>query len=249
MRHRVRSKGGGGSGGDIIIIPPGIGFTDDFSLGIKLEDSNATPTDADTYAMQFAQTDTIAAQTEAVQLGFSGPDFNDSNAVPTDARSALIRVWLSGSAGTGVTDPGNANGPNDGTLAVISTALAGPTNEVMLSTLGPNVPSGITFSSAILTVWFRARTTLVTSTARIQIEAIAATFTSPVTVFTQSTLAGDTNNLSTPLTFDLVAAGINTLAKLQDMRFRAETIDAAAGVTPAILDVDAAACDIVATSI
>ena len=128
----------------------GAGFTDEFSLNIKLADSNAVPTDADAYAIALAQSETNAEQSELVKLGLSGLD--DSNAEPTDARSALIRVWLSGSAGSGVTNPANANGPNDGTLATISTAVLGDAFEIMLSALGTNVPSGITFSSAILTV-------------------------------------------------------------------------------------------------
>ncbi len=246
MRHRIRSKGGRGGGGDVIIIPPGIGFTDSFSLGIIVSDLNAVPTDDATFQLNALYADNNDVQSDAVQLGIQG--LGDSNAAPTDARSAQIRVWLSGSAGTDVGSPANANGQNDGTLATISTAVLASNPEVMTSALGTNVPSGITFSAAVYHGWFRAQTTLVTSTASVVAHSTSALFTD-ITMFTQSSLGGDTNHLAGTFTFDLIAAGVDTLAKLQSLQIIHQTQDLAAGVTPAILTVDAGAVDITATSI
>lgn len=246
-RARSRSSGPAGGGGTEIVTGD-TGFTDAFEIAIKATDTTSAPTDGATYQIALAQSDSVATPTEAVSLGISGAGVNDSNATPTEARSATIRVWLSGAAGTDVDNPSNANGSNNGTLATISTGVLASNPEILTADLGINVPSGITFSSATLTVWFRAQTTLVTSVAQIEIRALTATF-SDIVVFTQSTLGGDTNNLTTPLTLDLVAAGVDTLAKLQDTQFVAFTQDVAAGVTPAILTLDAASIDIVATSI
>lgn len=231
--------GGGGPSGPA-------GFTDSFSLEIRTTDSNAAPTDDATFQLNALYADTNDVQTEAVSAGIQG--LGDSNDVPTDARSAQIRVWLSGSAGTDVANPANANGQNDGTSAVVSTGVLASNPETMTSALGTNVPSGITFSAAVYHGWFRAQTTLITSTARIIARSTSALF-ADITMFTQSTLGGDTDHLGGTFIFDLIAAGVDTLAKLQSLQIIHETQDVAAGVTPAILTVDAGAVDITATSI
>lgn len=245
-RARSRTSGAvGGSGGDVIITP-GDAFTEDISLEIQVAESNAAPTDDPTFDITLDTADSNATPTEELGLDISG--HSDENATPTDARTALIRVWLSGSAGAGVGTPANANGQNDGTLATISTAVAGAATETMTSALGTNVPSGITFSSAIYRGWVRFQTTLVTSVARLVARSIGGLF-ADITMFTQSTLNGDTNHLAGTFTFDLVAAGVDTLAKLQSLQIIHETTDAVAGVTPAIITVDAGAVDIEVTSI
>lgn len=232
-----------GGGGTVTIEP----FTDTLLIQINAADTQVPPTDNPTFVLNVATADTQAAPTtEDVSLGIQG--LADTVSPPTDSRTALIRVWLSGSAGSGVTNPANADGVNDGALATVSTAVAGSTTEILTSAVGANVPSGITFSSAIYTGWFRAQTSLITSTAKILARSIGALF-ADITMFTQSTLNGDTNHLSGDFTFDLVAAGVNTLAKLQSLQIIHQTTDAAAGVTPAILTVDAGSVDIVVTSI
>lgn len=186
--------------------------------------------------------------TEAVTLSFPSPDFGDTMNTPTDARTALLKVWLANSAGTGVTSPANANGQNDGALATLQTAPAGPTTITMTSDIGVNVGAGLTFTSVLYRGWFEAKTTLITSTCKIVAHSSTAAF-ADITMFTQSTLNGDTNHLSGDFTFDLFAAGVNTLAKLQSLQIVHSTTDAAAGVTPAVLTVDSGSADIVATSI
>lgn len=245
-RARSRTSGAVGGTGGTVIITPGDAFTESIGLTIQTTDANAAPTDNPTFQLNVATSDSNAEPTEAVGLTIGGQA--DTNATPTDARSALIRVWLSASAGAGVTNPANADGQNDAVNATVSTAVAGSTTETMTSALGSNVPSGITFSSANYRGWVRFQTTLITSTARLIARSTSALF-SDITMFTQSTLNGDTNFLDGSFTFDLVAAGVNTLAKLQSLQIVHETVDAAAGVTPAIVTVDAGAVDIVVTSI
>lgn len=221
-------------------------FTDTFTLQINTPDSVTAPTDSPTFVINAAYSDTQTSPTDEVSVGIQG--LGDTFTAPTDARTALLRAWLSGSAGAGVGTPTNADGVNDTTLATITTAPAGAATETMTSAMGAGIPGGITFSAATYTGWFRAQTTLPTSTARVVARSIGALF-ADVTMFTQSTAAGDTTFLVTPLSFDLVAAGINTLAELQSLQIIHETTDAVAGVSPAILTVDAGAVDIVITSI
>lgn len=186
--------------------------------------------------------------TESTTLTFPAGNFDDPNTAPTDARSALLRVWLANSAGTDVSNPANANGANNGVNAVVQTAALASNPETLTSDIGVNVGAGLTFSALTYRGWFRARTTLVTSTAAVIAHSSTAAF-ADITMFTQSTLNGDTNHLGGTFTFDLLAAGVDTLAKLQSLQIFHRTTDAVAGVTPAILDVDAGAADIVATSI
>ena len=186
--------------------------------------------------------------TEAASLTFPAGDFDDANTVPTDTKSALLRVWLANSAGTDVASPANANGANNASNAVVSTAALGSNPETLTSDIGVSVGAGLTFSSLIYRGWFRARTTLITSTAEVVAHSSSGAF-GDIVMFTQSTLNGDTNHLGGTFTFDLLAAGVDTLAKLQTLQILHRCTDAVAGVTPAILDVDAGAADIVATSI
>lgn len=228
---------------EIVVINSGAaGFTDSFKLNIQVADSVAAQSDAATFALALAEAESIAAQTEAVSLGISGAGLNDSNASPTDARSALLRVWLSGSAGSGVTNPANANGQNDGAVATLQTALAGASTITMTSNIGSNIGT-IAFTAVLYRGWFEAKTTLLTSTVKIVAHSSTGAF-ADITMFTQSATNGDTNHLAGDFTFDLFAAGVNTLAKLQSLRILHSTTDAVAGVTPAVLTVDAGAADI-----
>jgi hypothetical protein len=80
--------------------PPG-GFTDAFSLGIKLADSNAAPTDAAAYTLALALADTLGAQSDAALLNLLG--LADLNAAQIDT----LLLNLQGLGDTNVT-PGEA---------------------------------------------------------------------------------------------------------------------------------------------
>jgi hypothetical protein len=207
-------------------------------LGLGLTDTISLPTDAATFAMNLAQADTVAAQTETAKLNIRG--LGDSNTVPTDTRSALVKLWGSGSAGTGVTSPANADGPNSGTpFATISTAAAGPTTETLTSNCGNAVAAGTPFpTSIIFRGWYRLQTTLSTSTARVLVHSSSAAFTD-IVIETLAATAGDLDHLTTPFVSADLAGTINTLAKLQSAQIQYQTTDAAAGVSPAIVTADA----------
>lgn len=239
IRSSFPSVTGGGGGPNTTIL----GFTDSFFLNIVAEDTVPAQTDDATFQLAFLQADTIAAQTEAVTLNISGPGFSDTNAGQTDAVSFVVRVWLSASAGTGVTNPSNANLENDGTNAVVQTALANPATETMTSSLGVNVPSG-SITSAVYRGWFRSVNNLVTSRGSVIAHSSTALFTD-ITMFNNIALTTTIDHLDGSFNYDLFAAGVNTTAKLQSLEIYHQTQDAAAGVTPHVLTVDAGCLDVV----
>lgn len=214
-------------------------FTDTFTVQIGAPDSNASPTDAATFQLSGSYADTNAGHGEAVSLGFPSPDFGDSNQAPIDTTSFTVRAWLSGSAGAGVTNPANANGQNDGANAVISTAIAGPTTETLTSALGVNVPTA-TISAAIYRGWFSVTVPLGTSTTEVIAQSIGGLFTDVVMFTSATTVSHSTGTF----TYDLIAGGINTLAKIQSLRILHRTTDIAAGVSQSTMNVDAGAVEI-----
>jgi hypothetical protein len=214
--------------------------TDSFSLKIVAADSSAAPTDAAAFTLQLTEPESNAAPADTVTVK---PTWADTTAAPTDAQSFVLRIWLSGSTNTSqVTNPANADGQNNATVATLQTAPAGATSSTMTSTLGANVGT-VAFTSAVYRGWFKSVTTLPTSTVTIVLHSTSALFTD-VTAYTFSATNGTDDHLSGNFTFDVIAAGINTLAKLQSVQVLHHTTDAAAGVTPAVLTVDAGALDV-----
>ena len=157
-----------------------------------------------------------------------------------------MRVWLSGSTGTGVVDPGNADGEfvnnNVGLEAVVRTAVAGSTTETLTSQLGSNVPTA-TVTSVLYRGWFGSENTLITSVGEIILHSTTAAFTD-ITMFSNSAPNTIIDHSTDTFTFDVVAAGVDTLAKLQSCEVLHRTTDAAAGVTPHTLSVWAGAFEI-----
>lgn len=232
--------GGGGGGGPA--------FTDTFSLNIKLADSNAAPTDAATFAIALAESDTTNTPTDTLKLAFPAPDFADSSNTPTDSNAITIRVWLSGTtmdSTNGVTNPANMNGQNDGAVATFTSAAAGDANPRTHSALGANVPT-FTVSTALYRGWFKSVNTLVTSTTKLVMHSTTGAF-ADITMFSNTALNTTIDHSTGDFTFNLIAAGVNTLAKLQTCQLLASTQDAVAGVTPAVLTCDAGAIEMAGT--
>ncbi|MFV8336425.1 hypothetical protein ACNQF7_10120 [Flavobacterium sp. RSP29] len=219
------------------------GFTDSFSLKIKATDSIATPTDSFSMSLKLTQSDTNAGQTETASLKFPQPDFADTSGTPTESSSFKIRVWLSSSSGA--TNPTNADGSNNGTVASISTAPAGAATVTLTSVLGVNIPTLI-ITSAIYRSWFKSVNTLVSGNGNITIRSTNALF-SDIIIFTNSGLNTTVDKLDGSFTYDLILNGINTLEKLKSIQILHKTTDAAAGVTPHVLTVDAGCIEIAAT--
>jgi hypothetical protein len=210
------------------------------SLAIRIGDTNPTLSDAVTFAISLALSDTNSGPTDAHRLAISG--FGDANTVPTEGRSSLAKLWGTGSAGTGVTNPTNANGPNDGTSATVSTAVAGAATETLTSNCGNAVANGSIFTSVVFRGWYRLQTVLSTSTAKVVLHSSSAAFTD-LTIETLAVVNGDNNHLTTPFSAD-VSATIDTLAKLQSAQIQYSTTDAVAGTQPAIITADASSLEL-----
>ena len=68
-----------------------------------------------------------------------------------------------------------------------------------------------------------------------------------LTMFSNAALSTTVDHSTGDFTYDLIAAGVNTLAKLQSCQLLTSTADAAAGVTPAVLTFDAAEIELTGT--
>ena len=211
-------------------------MSDTASIAVMVAETLAAQSETSAFDLAGLFADDISAQTETVKADIQG--LGDSNTAPAEAQSFLVKFWLNDSAGTGVSTPTNANGTNDGANAVVSTAPAGATTETLTSDVGDSIPAGTSFTAAVYRGYFRLRTTFATSTAEVVLTSNGALFTDKV-MATLAAVNGDTNHLTGTFTYDLIANGVDTLAKLQSCRVLHRTTDAAAGVSPAIVDVDA----------
>lgn len=217
--------------------------TDTYVINLLQDDPNAIPTDVDSYVINLTQDETNDAQSETVELAFPSPDFGDSSDVPTDVNVITMRVWLSGSSGTGSTNPANANSSNDAAVATLTTVVLGTNPITLTSALGANVPN-VNVTSAVYRGWFKSVNVVVTSSGVLKMHSTTAAF-ADITMFTNAALATTVDHLSGDFTFDLVAAGVDTLAKIQSCQMLHIVSDAVAGVTPHILTVDSGCIEVV----
>jgi hypothetical protein len=229
---------GGGSGGS---LSPGFG--DEFSIGIKLADSNTTPTDEATFAGTLLQEEGNAIQTETVELKLPVGVLGDSSGVPTDGMATTLKVWLSSSSGSNVVSPSNADSSNDSSVALVRTAPGGSSSSTMTSELGVNVAT-VSISSVTFRGFFRSQNTLGTSSTTLVLRSSTGLF-SDITIFTNSGTNTTIDHLTGTFTINVIAAGIDTLAKIQSTQLICRTQDSLAGVTPAILSVDAGVFEII----
>lgn len=108
-------------------------------LGLGLGDANATPVDA-LSALRLALSETPSpSPTDTLKTGFAGTGLNDAVATPTEARSTAVTTWASSqtTSGQAPTNPANAVGQANGTLAIVKGqggVLSG-TNSVMTLTI------------------------------------------------------------------------------------------------------------------
>jgi hypothetical protein len=233
-------------GGGVTVVEGGSGPnpSDSFSLGIRTADTNTTPADTAVYTFGLTLAESNATPTDPLRIGFTMPD---SSVAPTDAHAILVRMWGTASAGTGVATPANADGPNNGTTAVVSTAAAGSATETMTSNCGNAAAAGTVFTSVKFKGWYKLNTVLSTSTAKVVIHSSTAAFTD---IVIESIAATNTTNdhLTTPFTSPELIGTIDTLAKLQSAQIQYITIDAAAGVSPAVITVDASSLELLGSA-
>lgn len=207
------------------------------SIGIRIADTNISSTDSVVFLLNLALVESNQALADVFSsLRISG--LGDNNAALSDVRTSLARFWLSGSAGANVTNPANANGSNNGTVSSQQTVALGATTTTMTSDCGSNIPAATAFATAVYRGWYNLTLGLAGSYA-IKVHSSSALFVD-ITMVTGATV----NHLSGDFTFDLVAAGVDTLAKLRSAQILHITTDAVAGVNPTILTVDAGAIEL-----
>lgn len=211
------------------------GFTDGFSIAMKFDDSVGLQGDDATYDIAITQSDTNSGHIEEVSLKFPAGVYQDASAAPTEQPDFTVLVWLTGSAGSGVTNPTNADGGNNGTTATIATAPLSSNTETMTSNVGVNVPGAINISQALYRGWFSATVPLGSSDA----EVIARSSTGLFADIVMHTGAG--SFLDGSFTYNLFANGVNTIAKIQSVQIIHTTSDLLAGTAPATINVDAGA--------
>lgn len=210
--------------------------TDAFSIGVKAAESNVAVADAGVFALTFIQADSNATPTDPTTLRIG--TYADTTGTPTDAHSSVASLWGTGSAGAGVATPANADGVNNATTAVVSTAPAGSATETLTSNCGNAAAAGTFYASIVFKGWYKLNTVLSTSTAKVVIHSSTAAFTD---IVIESIAAVNTTNdhLTTPFTSPELIGTIDTLAKLQTAQIVYSTTDAIAGTSPAIVTVDA----------
>lgn len=226
-------------------MPCPLGFTDDFHINIVAADSNLTVNDAATFALTLLETDTIAGMTETVKFGFSGTEFADTVATPSEGRSFAIRVWASGCTDNDAskTTPANANGQNDTVHAVVKTnnSLGDLTNPVVLSSAAfAAVPSSGTWTTKFIRLYFNipSRTTALDT-----IQFVYNIGAGDVAVYTHSGTAA-VNHGSGDFTFDVSAL---TLAQLQNMVIKASYTAVIVAAPETQINLDAMAIELVGT--
>lgn len=195
-------------------------------LALGISDDNAAQSDSASYLLDLFQNDTIQEATDAMRVNVAGID--DTNTAPTDDKSSVGYFWLTGSTGGGnVTNPSNANGQNDGAFAVAKTVALGATTAAVTSEVGNAVPAGTSLAGGVIyRGWFKAVGSGLTSSQKVILTSNGGLFAN-ITAFT-TTVAVDHSGGT--FTYDLVAAGINTLAKLQSLRVLHQSVDTVAGV-------------------
>lgn len=98
--------------------------------------------------------DAIATQAEAALLGFSGAALSDANAEASDSKATTVFAWgnTTSTAGTAPTNPGNATGANNGTLAQVKAGgIANGTSTLNVTLASGSVPAG----SRVLRAWYQ----------------------------------------------------------------------------------------------
>lgn len=138
----VINQGGGN-------VPPGAAvMTDDVAFFAQLNLSESVPAQTEDvrFDIDLSLTDSQAGQQESAQFGFDG--FLDSNAGQAEARDSELVRWVTVTAtggNTAPTNPTNAQGQNNGTVATCKAGgLAAATSVLTCTIAAPfgEIPSG-----------------------------------------------------------------------------------------------------------
>lgn len=202
--------------------------SESLKAGITQPDTVAAQTEAAKLAM-FGFDDTVAGQTETAKASLAGAGLGESNLVPAEGRTAVTFTYATTqvSVGNGATNGANATGQNDAANASITTvALGATTCSVTPKIPRASVPNAGTYK---LFAWYKTTTGLAGAAG------LTLTYTdtggSPVTI---TLTQGDFS--VTPF-----QTTITSLHATNDITVLFQVTDAAAGVSPGIILVDAVA--------
>lgn len=164
--RRVTVQGGGD-------IPAGAAVMSDslvMAAVAEIADSNASQTDAAFFAITDAESETIAAQVEALTVSASGSGLSEAVDGQSESVASTLVRWATSNttAGTAPTNPANAEGSNDGTVAQVK--AGGITNGTSTLTLTIAAPlTGVTAGASVQIRAYYAITAGVTETFTVQI--------------------------------------------------------------------------------
>jgi hypothetical protein len=206
------------------VVDPGPNPSDGYGIRLLIRDTHVAPTDRANYAGTLTLSDTSATPTDALTINI-GKILDLANP-PTDTRTSTGYFWLSGTTGSAnnTTNPANANSTPDGAVATAKTAALGAAVAALTSAVGINIPTNTPVNSAIYRGWF-SYTTTAASTSRTILRSTSALFAD--IVMQVSTTAFNFSDGS--FTFNIFAAGVNTLAKLRSCQVIHQVTDTIAG--------------------
>lgn len=143
-------QGGGGN------IPAGAAvLTDSLAVEIIVADSNAAPTDSFTFDIDTTLTDTNAALADALTIGIGL--LADSNPTPSEALQSLLTRWVTATATSGTTaptNPANAQGQNNGTVATCKVGGLTAGTSVLTCTIATPMPEIAPGSTRTLVAYY-----------------------------------------------------------------------------------------------
>lgn len=143
-------QGGGGN------VPAGAAvLTDAIAFEIIVADSNATPVDALGFEIETALQDTNAALADALTIGIGL--LAESNPAPSETLQSLLTRWVTVTATSGTTaptNPANAQGQNNGTVATckVGGLIAG--TSILTCTIATPMPEIAAGSSRTLVAYY-----------------------------------------------------------------------------------------------
>lgn len=143
----------GVGGGD---VPAGAAvLTDAVSFELLFPDSVAGQTDVATFAIEASYSDSNAVQTDTATFGIEG--YADTVAGQTEARQSVLDRWVTTTATSGTTaptNPTNAQGQNNGTVATCKAGGLANGTSILTCTIAPPMPEITSGSTRTLFAYY-----------------------------------------------------------------------------------------------
>lgn len=140
-------------GGD---VPAGAAvLTDAASFEFIFPEPNAGQTDVATFEIEAQYSDSNAGQTDAASFGIEG--FADTVAGQSEARESLVTRWVTVTATSGTTaptNPANAQGSNNGTVATCKVGGLAAGTSILTCTIATPMPEITSGSNRTLFAYY-----------------------------------------------------------------------------------------------